>query len=109
MALSTGDTLFTLEMLETAGDVFFNSSQDREKAICFYRVGYAHIVEKEGGLSHCVVIALCECQVPVISFFFITVFHLKTFIIIIINHCACLCLKNAFICVFLRTEPFPSQ
>ncbi|XP_043099188.1 SH3 domain and tetratricopeptide repeat-containing protein 1 isoform X2 [Puntigrus tetrazona] len=37
MALSTGDTLFTLEMLEAAGDVFFNSSQDREKAICFYR------------------------------------------------------------------------
>uniref|UniRef100_A0A673J9J2 SH3 domain and tetratricopeptide repeats 1 n=1 Tax=Sinocyclocheilus rhinocerous TaxID=307959 RepID=A0A673J9J2_9TELE len=31
------DTLFTLEMLEAAGDVFFNSSQDREKAICFYR------------------------------------------------------------------------
>uniref|UniRef100_A0A8C2C8F4 SH3 domain and tetratricopeptide repeats 1 n=1 Tax=Cyprinus carpio TaxID=7962 RepID=A0A8C2C8F4_CYPCA len=37
MALSTGDTLFTLEMLEAAGDVFFNSSRDREKAICFYR------------------------------------------------------------------------
>uniref|UniRef100_A0A672PXA9 SH3 domain and tetratricopeptide repeat-containing protein 1-like n=1 Tax=Sinocyclocheilus grahami TaxID=75366 RepID=A0A672PXA9_SINGR len=37
MALSTGDTFFTLEMLEAAGDVFFNSSQDREKAICFYR------------------------------------------------------------------------
>uniref|UniRef100_A0A671NIH5 SH3 domain and tetratricopeptide repeats 1 n=1 Tax=Sinocyclocheilus anshuiensis TaxID=1608454 RepID=A0A671NIH5_9TELE len=37
MALSTGDTLFTLEMLEAAGDVFFNSSHDREKAICFYR------------------------------------------------------------------------
>ncbi|XP_067293026.1 SH3 domain and tetratricopeptide repeat-containing protein 1 isoform X3 [Pseudorasbora parva] len=37
MALSTGDTLFALEVLEAAGDVFFNSSQDREKAICFYR------------------------------------------------------------------------
>ncbi|XP_073691889.1 SH3 domain and tetratricopeptide repeat-containing protein 1 isoform X2 [Garra rufa] len=37
MALNTGDTLFTLEMLEAAGDVFFNSSRDREKAICFYR------------------------------------------------------------------------
>lgn len=37
MALNTGDTLFTLEMLEAAGDVFFNSSQDRDKAICFYR------------------------------------------------------------------------
>ncbi|XP_055067335.2 SH3 domain and tetratricopeptide repeat-containing protein 1 isoform X2 [Misgurnus anguillicaudatus] len=37
MALSTGDTLFTLELLEVAGDVFFNSSRDREKAICFYR------------------------------------------------------------------------
>ncbi|XP_051579404.1 SH3 domain and tetratricopeptide repeat-containing protein 1-like [Myxocyprinus asiaticus] len=37
MALSTGDTLFTLELLEAAGDVFFYSSQDREKAVCFYR------------------------------------------------------------------------
>ncbi|KAA0723686.1 SH3 domain and tetratricopeptide repeat-containing protein 1 [Triplophysa tibetana] len=37
VALSTGDTLFTLELLEAAGDVFFNSSEDREKAICFYR------------------------------------------------------------------------
>ncbi|XP_051563111.1 SH3 domain and tetratricopeptide repeat-containing protein 1 isoform X2 [Myxocyprinus asiaticus] len=37
IALSTGETLFTLELLEAAGDVFFNSSQDREKAICFYR------------------------------------------------------------------------
>lgn len=77
MALSTGDTLFTLEMLETAGDVFFNSSQDREKAICFYRVGRAHIVEEEGGLLHCVVIVLCEFQVPVINFFFITVCFIR--------------------------------
>jgi len=77
MALSTGDTLFALEMLEAAGDVFFNSSQDREKAICFYRVGHAHIVEEEGGLSHCVVIALCECQVLVISFFFIAAFIIR--------------------------------
>lgn len=38
IALSTGDTLFILELLEAAGDVFFNSTQDREKAICFYRV-----------------------------------------------------------------------
>ncbi|KAK3568015.1 hypothetical protein QTP86_028603, partial [Hemibagrus guttatus] len=37
IALSTGDTLFILELLEAAGDVFFNSTQDREKAVCFYR------------------------------------------------------------------------
>ncbi|KAG7330270.1 hypothetical protein KOW79_006492 [Hemibagrus wyckioides] len=37
IALSTGDTLFILELLEVAGDVFFNSTQDREKAVCFYR------------------------------------------------------------------------
>ncbi len=73
MALSTGDTLFTLEMLEAAGDVFFNSSQDREKAICFYRVGHVHIVDEERSLSHCVVIALCDCQVPAISFITICV------------------------------------
>lgn len=66
MALSTGDTLFTLEMLEAAGDVFFNSSQDREKAICFYRVYQAYVVDEEGSLS-----TMC-CQVPV-SFF--SIFH----------------------------------
>lgn len=38
IALGTGDTLFILELLEVAGDLFFNSMQDREKAICFYRV-----------------------------------------------------------------------
>ncbi|XP_053537355.1 SH3 domain and tetratricopeptide repeat-containing protein 1 isoform X2 [Ictalurus punctatus] len=37
IALSTGDTLFILELLEAAGDVFLNSTQDREKAVCFYR------------------------------------------------------------------------
>ncbi|KAK1797129.1 hypothetical protein P4O66_008516 [Electrophorus voltai] len=37
IALSTGDTLFILELLEASGDVFFNSTQDREKAICFYK------------------------------------------------------------------------
>ncbi|XP_062850286.1 SH3 domain and tetratricopeptide repeat-containing protein 1 isoform X2 [Trichomycterus rosablanca] len=37
IALSTGDTLFILELLEAAGDVFFDSTQEKEKAICFYR------------------------------------------------------------------------
>ncbi|KAI4879385.1 hypothetical protein NFI96_019463 [Prochilodus magdalenae] len=37
IALSTGDTLFILELLEASGDVFFNSTHDREKAVCFYR------------------------------------------------------------------------
>ncbi|XP_075943245.1 SH3 domain and tetratricopeptide repeat-containing protein 1 [Anarhichas minor] len=37
VALSTGDTGFILKLLEAAGDIFFNSSQDRDKAITFYR------------------------------------------------------------------------
>uniref|UniRef100_A0A8C3ANX8 SH3 domain and tetratricopeptide repeats 1 n=1 Tax=Cyclopterus lumpus TaxID=8103 RepID=A0A8C3ANX8_CYCLU len=37
VALSTGDTGFLLKLLEAAGDIFFNSSQERDKAITFYR------------------------------------------------------------------------
>ncbi|KAJ0006485.1 hypothetical protein NQD34_013758 [Periophthalmus magnuspinnatus] len=37
VALSTGDTKSILSLLETAGDIFFNSEQDRDKAITFYR------------------------------------------------------------------------
>ncbi|XP_061620482.1 SH3 domain and tetratricopeptide repeat-containing protein 1 isoform X2 [Phyllopteryx taeniolatus] len=37
VALSTGDTKFILNLLEAAGDIFFNSSQDRDKAIIYYR------------------------------------------------------------------------
>ncbi|KAL6118873.1 sh3tc1 [Pungitius sinensis] len=37
VALSTGDTGFILKLLEAAGDIFFNSSKDRDKAITFYR------------------------------------------------------------------------
>ncbi|KAK5848678.1 hypothetical protein PBY51_006272 [Eleginops maclovinus] len=37
VALSTGDTKFLLKLLEAAGDIFFNSSKDRDKAITFYR------------------------------------------------------------------------
>ncbi|XP_061664708.1 SH3 domain and tetratricopeptide repeat-containing protein 1 isoform X2 [Syngnathoides biaculeatus] len=37
VALSTGDTKFILNLLEAAGDIFFNSSQDRDKAITYYR------------------------------------------------------------------------
>ncbi|XP_037614448.1 SH3 domain and tetratricopeptide repeat-containing protein 1 [Sebastes umbrosus] len=37
VALSTGDTSFILKLLEAAGDIFFNSSRDRDKAITFYR------------------------------------------------------------------------
>uniref|UniRef100_A0A3B4XHE1 SH3 domain and tetratricopeptide repeats 1 n=1 Tax=Seriola lalandi dorsalis TaxID=1841481 RepID=A0A3B4XHE1_SERLL len=39
VALSIGDTRFILKLLEAAGDIFFNSCQDRDKAITFYRVG----------------------------------------------------------------------
>lgn len=41
VALSTGETGFLLKLLEAAGDIFFNSCQDRHKAIPFYRVQYA--------------------------------------------------------------------
>uniref|UniRef100_A0A3Q3G3L1 SH3 domain and tetratricopeptide repeats 1 n=1 Tax=Labrus bergylta TaxID=56723 RepID=A0A3Q3G3L1_9LABR len=37
VALSSGDTGFILKLLEAAGDIFFNSSRDRDKAIPFYR------------------------------------------------------------------------
>ncbi|XP_044041092.1 SH3 domain and tetratricopeptide repeat-containing protein 1 isoform X2 [Siniperca chuatsi] len=37
VAMSTGDTSFILKLLEAAGDIFFNSCQDRDKAITFYR------------------------------------------------------------------------
>uniref|UniRef100_A0A672YLT6 SH3 domain and tetratricopeptide repeats 1 n=1 Tax=Sphaeramia orbicularis TaxID=375764 RepID=A0A672YLT6_9TELE len=37
VGLSTGDTKSVLKLLEAAGDIFFNSSQDRDKAITFYR------------------------------------------------------------------------
>lgn len=38
MCLSTGDTMSILNLLEAAGDIFFNSNQERDKAITFYRV-----------------------------------------------------------------------
>ncbi|KAJ0055765.1 hypothetical protein NL108_011380, partial [Boleophthalmus pectinirostris] len=37
VSLSTGDTKSILSLLEAAGDIFFNSEQDRDKAITFYR------------------------------------------------------------------------
>ncbi|KAK2852093.1 hypothetical protein Q5P01_008369 [Channa striata] len=37
VALSSGDTRFILKLLEAAGDIFFNSCQDRDKAVIFYR------------------------------------------------------------------------
>ncbi|XP_069015148.1 SH3 domain and tetratricopeptide repeat-containing protein 1 [Embiotoca jacksoni] len=37
VALSTGDSSFILDLLEAAGDIFFNSCQDRDKAIYLYR------------------------------------------------------------------------
>ncbi|TSL40973.1 SH3 domain and tetratricopeptide repeat-containing protein 1 [Bagarius yarrelli] len=52
IALSTGDTLFILELLEAAGDVFFNSTQDREKAVCFYRDRALPIAVKTSSV-HC--------------------------------------------------------
>ncbi|XP_054609110.1 SH3 domain and tetratricopeptide repeat-containing protein 1 isoform X2 [Dunckerocampus dactyliophorus] len=37
VALSTGDTKFILKVLEAAGDLFFNSSLERDKAVVYYR------------------------------------------------------------------------
>uniref|UniRef100_A0AAR2LVC7 SH3 domain-containing protein n=1 Tax=Pygocentrus nattereri TaxID=42514 RepID=A0AAR2LVC7_PYGNA len=50
IALSTGDTAFILELLEASGDVFFNSTQDREKAVCFYRDRALPIAVKSGNV-----------------------------------------------------------
>ncbi|XP_043918741.1 SH3 domain and tetratricopeptide repeat-containing protein 1 isoform X2 [Protopterus annectens] len=36
-ALNTGDRSFALELLEATGDIFFNGTWDREKAVTFYR------------------------------------------------------------------------
>ncbi|XP_006875383.1 PREDICTED: SH3 domain and tetratricopeptide repeat-containing protein 1 [Chrysochloris asiatica] len=36
-ALYTGDPQLGLELFEAAGDIFFNGSQEREKAVSFYR------------------------------------------------------------------------
>nr|XP_019955646.1 PREDICTED: SH3 domain and tetratricopeptide repeat-containing protein 1 [Paralichthys olivaceus] len=37
VGLRTGDTTFILQLLEAAGDIFFNSCHSRNKAITFYR------------------------------------------------------------------------
>ncbi|MBN3316034.1 S3TC1 protein, partial [Atractosteus spatula] len=49
--LSTADMHFILELLEAAGDVFFNSSQDREKALTFYRDKALPIALKTGNVK----------------------------------------------------------
>ncbi|KAM4612407.1 SH3 domain and tetratricopeptide repeat-containing protein 1 [Polymixia lowei] len=51
VGLSTGDTNFILKLLEAAGDVFFNSSQDRDKAVCFYRDRALPIAVKTGSVG----------------------------------------------------------
>ncbi|KAJ3585759.1 hypothetical protein NHX12_014478 [Muraenolepis orangiensis] len=48
VGLITGDTCFILTLLEAAGDVFFNSSEDRDKAVCFYRDRALPIALKTG-------------------------------------------------------------
>ncbi|XP_075999814.1 SH3 domain and tetratricopeptide repeat-containing protein 1 [Genypterus blacodes] len=50
VALKTGDTNFILMLLEAAGDVFFNSSQQQDKAICFYRDRALPIAVKNGNV-----------------------------------------------------------
>ncbi|XP_077354939.1 SH3 domain and tetratricopeptide repeat-containing protein 1 isoform X2 [Festucalex cinctus] len=51
VALSTGDTKFILKLLEAAGDIFFNSSHDRDKAIIYYRDRALPIAAKSGEVS----------------------------------------------------------
>ncbi|MBN3300659.1 S3TC1 protein, partial [Amia calva] len=48
--VSTGDMYFNLELLELAGDVFFNGSLDRDKAILFYRDRALPIAMKTGNV-----------------------------------------------------------
>ncbi|XP_030636034.1 SH3 domain and tetratricopeptide repeat-containing protein 1 [Chanos chanos] len=52
VGLGTGDTAFILELLEAAGDVFFNGTQEREKAVCFYRDRALPIAVKTSSV-HC--------------------------------------------------------
>ncbi|XP_073331059.1 SH3 domain and tetratricopeptide repeat-containing protein 1 isoform X2 [Pagrus major] len=58
VAMSTGDNRFLLKLLEEAGDIFFNSCQDRDKAITFYRDRALPIAEK----SSCVHTRLKLCN-----------------------------------------------
>ncbi|KAM8939549.1 SH3 domain and tetratricopeptide repeat-containing protein 1 [Pelodytes ibericus] len=37
VALSTGDPILGMELFEAAGDIFFNGTSDRDKAVSFYR------------------------------------------------------------------------
>lgn len=39
-ALYTGDPNLGLELFEAAGDIFFNGTWEREKAVSFYRVSW---------------------------------------------------------------------
>ena len=48
-ALYTGDPNLGLELFEAAGDIFFNGTWEREKAVSFYRVSRAVRVGLRGG------------------------------------------------------------
>ncbi|KAK1175243.1 SH3 domain and tetratricopeptide repeat-containing protein 1 isoform X1 [Acipenser oxyrinchus oxyrinchus] len=50
-AVSTGDHYFALELFEAAGDVFFNGSWDRDKAVLFYRDRALPLAIKTGALN----------------------------------------------------------
>ncbi|KAL0970032.1 hypothetical protein UPYG_G00236190 [Umbra pygmaea] len=51
VGMSTGDTHSILKLLEAAGDIFFDSSVEREKAICFYRDRALPIAVKTSSLQ----------------------------------------------------------
>lgn len=48
-ALYTGDPNLGLELFEAAGDIFFNGTWEREKAVSFYRVSWVMRVGLRGG------------------------------------------------------------
>lgn len=51
-ALYTGDPNLGLELFEAAGDIFFNGSWEREKAVSFYRVSSATSLCMASGRDH---------------------------------------------------------
>lgn len=50
-ALYTGDPNLGLELFEAAGDIFFNGTWEREKAVSFYRVSWVTRVGLEGRVT----------------------------------------------------------
>ncbi|XP_036777217.2 SH3 domain and tetratricopeptide repeat-containing protein 1 isoform X3 [Manis pentadactyla] len=69
-ALYTGDPNLGLELFEAAGDIFFNGTWEREKAVSFYRDRALPLAETTGNreaelrLCNKLVVLLAELEVP---------------------------------------------